>query len=148
MNLLCIQQETLLPSITTASSQGASSQRTWLYHCYRPSMRLNCYGPVSGAGAPRTGFVSRTTRASCTSHVSVKALEPSPLVSLLVIGLCSRVSGWQSYLSLGLSRSPIVYASLLSRLSPTSPSPCALGQQVIVYYCLASPRRLSLYCAD
>ena len=93
-------------------------------------MRSNCYGLVSGVGAPQTGFVSHTTRASCTSLVSAKALEPSPLVSPLVIGLCSRISGWQSYLGLGLSRSPIVYVSLLS-CSPTLPSPCALGQQVI-----------------
>ena len=95
-----------------------------LSKCYRPSMRLNCYGLVSGVGALRTGFVSHMTRASCMSLVSAKALEPSPLVSLLVIGLCSRVSGWQSYLVLGVSRSVIV--STVSTL----PSPCILGQQV------------------
>ena len=94
-------------------------------------MQLNCYYPVSIVGVPQSGSVSHTTRASCTSLVSAKALEPFPLVSLLVIGLCSRVSGWQSYLGLGLSRSLIVYVSLLSRI-PTPPSPCALGQQVIV----------------
>ena len=82
----------------------------------------NCFGLDDAVGAPQTGFVSPTMRASCTSLVSAKALEPSRLVSPLVIGLLSRVSGWQSYLGLGLSRSRIVYISLLSRITHPSQS--------------------------
>ena len=64
------------------------------------------------------------------SPVSVKALEPFPLVSPLVIGLRSCISGWQSYLGLGLSRSLIMYVCYC--LAPLIfPNPCALGQQVI-----------------
>ena len=70
------------------------------------------------------------TRALCTSLVFVKALEPFPLVSPLVIGLRSCISGWQSYLGLGLSRSLIMYVCYC--LAPLIfPNPCALGQQVI-----------------
>jgi len=88
-------------------------------------MRLNCYGLVSIVGAPQSGSVSHTTCALCTSHASVKALEPSPLVSPLVIGSCSRVSGWQSYSGLGRPRSPYC-VRLVIVSSPTLPSPCAL----------------------
>ena len=98
-------------------------------------------------GAPQTGFVSHTTCASCTSLVSAKALEPFPLVSLLVIGFSSHVSGWQSYLGLGLSRSPIVYVSQLFYVNHLSQS-LRFGSAGDRCYCLASLRRLSRYYAD
>ena len=70
--------------------------------------------------------------ALCTSPVSAKALEPFPLISPLVIGLVSRISGWQSYLGLGLSRSLILCTSRYCSALLIPPNPCALGQQVIV----------------
>ena len=115
--------------------------------CYCLSMRPNCFSRVGGVGAPRTGFVSPTMRASCTSLVSVKALEPFPLISPLVTGLLSHVSGWQSYLGLGLSRSLIVYVWLLFCIAHSSQS-LHFGSAGDRQYCLALPRRLSLYCAD
>ena len=81
--------------------------------CYHLDKQLNC----PGVAEVWSGSVTPTICVSSTSHVSVKALEPFPQLSLdILTSIFSLVTSQQNY----------CYVATLPNL-------CTLGQQVIIY---------------
>ncbi len=142
--LVGISATLLCPSWLCLPHYHTPSSCTCHIACYHPSKQPNC------SCGTCSGLVTWRTRCTADALSGTRHVVPT-LPLLLIAHVTVLLNGGASPMMPALSMThasvlaPVPFPQLSPHIhsyQPITPSPCALGQQVIVSYCLVAPRVL------